>query len=461
MSFTQLHDGGNMSKTLLYIIVGLMISGAALAQSIRFEPTTLFVKLKTGASLPAHGLIEESKHLFGNVYEITTPDAVLLENDLRLEDSIAWTEKSFISAPRELARPVANKSVENEFTLTNFNDPQASRVWAFRDAAQNGVSVTRAYAQLPARAASQIIVAVVDTGVDYNHEDLSEVMWKNPGEIAGNNIDDDNNGYVDDVFGINTLTRIGGIASGNPMDTHSHGTHVSGTIAAKQNNGKGIAGIATNTKIMAIRTVPNNGDETDRDVVESFLYAAKHGARLINCSFGKAKNEGGLIVSETIKHIGETFGTLVVAAAGNDSWGPIRWFDIDSEARYPASFANDHLLVIAASNSGGGLASFSNVGKVGVDLAAPGQDVYSTTPGNRYESMSGTSMATPTSVGVAAQVLTYFPKLNALELKEVLMNSVTPVGAFAVRMVTGGRIDLLAALKYAEIHYADRASSEE
>jgi thermitase len=424
-------------------LIAFLTVGAAFAQAVRFEQNTLFVKLNKGAELPAHGLIENSKHLFGDIYELTTPDAILLENDLRQESAIAWTEKSFYAGKRDLALPSDSKAKPALVEDVNFNDPQAASVWAFNDASRNGVSVLKAYGELPNRAAKSIIVAVVDTGVDYTHEDLAAVMWVNKGEIAANGIDDDKNGYIDDVNGINTIDRnADGTATSNPMDTHSHGTHVSGTIGAKQNNGKGIAGIAANVQIMAVRTVPNSGDETDKNVVESYLYAAKNGAKLINCSFGKKLNEGGMVVS----------------AAGNDSWGPFRWFDIDTNLRYPASFENEHLMVIAATTSSGGLASFSNVGKVNVDVAAPGQDVYSTTPGNTYQSMSGTSMATPTTVGVAAQVLTYYPKLTALEIKDVLMKSVTPVSAFAGKMVTGGRIDLSAALKYAEATYPNRGS---
>jgi subtilisin family serine protease len=439
--------------------IGCLTAGLSFAQAVRFEQNTLFVKLNKGAELPAHALIDSSKHLFGDIYELTTEDAVLLENDLRQDSTVVWAEKSFYAGPRDLALPSDNKAKPALAEDVNFNDPQANRVWAFNDASRNGVSVTKAYGELPSRAAKNIIVAVVDTGVDYNHEDLKDVMWVNKKEIAGNGIDDDGNGYTDDIHGINTIDRnADGTAKSDPMDTHSHGTHVSGTIGAKQNNGKGIAGIAANVQIMAIRTVPNSGDETDKNVVESYLYAAKNGAKLINCSFGKAVNEGGMVVSEAIKHIGETYGTLVVAAAGNDSWGPFRWFDIDTNLRYPASFNNEHLMVIAATQSSGGLASFSNVGKVNVDVAAPGQDVFSTTPNNGYQSMSGTSMATPTTVGVAAQVLTYFPKLTALEIKDVIMKSVTPVPAFAGKMVTGGRVDLSAALKYAEATYPNRGS---
>ena len=447
-----------MNKTLKLMAVALLPT-LAWGQSIRYEQNTLFLKLKNANSLPTHPLIQKTKHLFASIYQIETSDALTLENDLRHHPEVLWAEKSFISEPRELSRPDESKNTQGmkRDRLNNFNDPEAGRVWAFRDAAIHGVSVDRAYRQLPNRNAETVIVAVVDTGVDYNHEDLKNVMWTNLGEIAGNGIDDDGNGYVDDVYGINTLSKNAqGQATGNPMDTHSHGTHVSGTIAAEQNNGIGIAGIASSSKIMAIRTVPSNGDETDRDVVESFLYAAKHGARIINCSFGKKINEGGMIVSETIQHIGEAYGTLVIAAAGNDSFGPFRWHDLDRSPRYPASFQNDHLLVVASTQNKGSFSSFSNIGSVSVDLAAPGTDVYSTTPGNRYQNMSGTSMASPTTAGVAAQVLSYFPGLDALELKDVLMKSVTPVSSFSGRIVTGGRVDLMRALNYAEQMYPDQ-----
>jgi thermitase len=227
------------------------------------------------------------------------------------------------------------------------------------------------------------------------------------------------------------------------MDTHSHGTHVSGTIAAKQNNGIGISGIASNVKIMGLRTVPNNGDETDIDVAEAFIYAAKNGAKIINCSFGKSKNEGENLIPDTLKFIGEKYGVLVIAAAGNDSE------DLDKNPSYPAAFTNDNLLVIASTTNSGSMSGFSNFGKVGVDVAAPGSNIYSSVPGNKYEYMSGTSMATPTTVGVAAEVLSHFPNLTYRQLKEVLMNSVSKVDKFKNKMVSGGRIDLNKAHAYA------------
>ena len=193
----------------------------------------------------------------------------------------------------------------------------------------------------------EIIVAVVDTGVDFNHPDLP--MWTNENEIPGNGIDDDNNGYIDDIHGINTLVRDSeGKATMNIMDTHSHGTHVSGSIAAIQNNALGVAGIASKAKIMALRTVPNSSDETDVDVTEAFIYAAENGAKVINCSFGKSVNERGMMVRDAINHIGRAHGVLVVAAAGNSRR------NIDTYPTYPASFDSENLLVVASSTSNGG-----------------------------------------------------------------------------------------------------------
>jgi thermitase len=148
-----------------------------------------------------------------------------------------------------------------------------------------------------------------------------------------------------------------------------------------------------------------------------------------------------MIVSEAIQFVGETYGSLVVAAAGNDStpWGKI---DIDTSLRYPASYTTEYLLVIAATEKSGRIASYSNVGKKNVDLAAPGSDIYSTLPNNDYGSLSGTSMATPTTVGVAAQILSFYPNLNPIALKKVLMNTVTKVTPFEKWMVSGGRVDL-------------------
>lgn len=406
----------------------------------------LIVKFNKVENLSNIPHVKSIQHLYGTTYVIRSSNSLAVESYLKKNHSLAYLEYNQRAQPTKL--PTAEKINSNDLInkvdqkFNNFfNDPQVNKVWAFNDANNHGVSVNAAYRVHAQNATTPVIVAVVDTGVDYNHEDLKDVMWINSGEIPNNNIDDDQNGYVDDIHGINTLKRTAnGIATGNPMDTHSHGTHVAGTIGAKQNNRLGIAGIASNVKIMAIRTVPNSGDETDVDVAESFIYAAKNGAKLINCSFGKSSNEGKNLIPDTIKFIGEKYGTLVVAAAGNDS------SDIDKRPTYPASHNNDNLLIIASTSSNGSLSYFSNYGKINVDVAAPGSNVYSTTPGNRYESMSGTSMATPTTVGVLAEILAHHPELSPIDLKNVVMANVTKVDKYKNKMISEGRVDLLKTL---------------
>ena len=314
--------------------------------------------------------------------------------------------------------------------------------WTFRDLENHGMSITRTFANRRSSPKQEIIVAVVDTGVDFRHEDLP--MWTNEGEIAGNGIDDDNNGYIDDIHGINTLVRdADGNATMNVMDTHNHGTHVSGSIAAIQNNNTGIAGIASNAKIMAIRTVPNRSDETDVDVTEAFIYAAKNGAKIINCSFGKSHNERGMMVRDAINHIGEEYGVLVVAAAGNSMR------NIDMYPAYPASFDSENLLVVASTTSQGGFSYFTNYGLEGVDVAGQGSSILSTIVGNRYTNMSGTSMASPNVAGVAAEVLANYPDLRPEELKEILMESSYQTPVYASKIKSGGRADLERALELA------------
>jgi thermitase len=427
-------------KKFIFLSFALVVS-SAFAQEANYLTNKLMVKVKPGMKISKNGLITSSRNLFGNVYVVETKSLYQLEDTLKNDSAVEYFERSFVAPKRKLADkgvvPAINKSLEN----MSFNDPMASRVWSFNDASMNGVSVLKAYENATTHAKETVIVAVVDTGVDYNHEDLKDVMWINEKEVADNGIDDDNNGYIDDIHGINTLSRdSNGKPSGEIMDEHSHGTHVSGTIAAKQNNNKGIAGIASNVKIMGIRTVPNDGDETDVDVVESYIYAAKNGARLINCSFGKQVNEGGKIVQEAIDYVGKEYDVLVVAAAGNES------SNNDVNPKWPASYPNENLLVIAATTSAGGLAYFSNYGLKSVDVAAPGNNILSSVPGNKYASYSGTSMATPTTVGVLAEILSHYPELTALELKAHIMNTVTKVTGFTNKMISGGRIDLDRAL---------------
>jgi len=529
-----------------------------------------------------------------------------------------------------------------------FGQAPSLKAWHHMDLAQDsvpGISSNKAYAEiLKDRKSTPVIVAVIDGGVDYMHEDLKDIMWHNPGEEPGDGIDNDNNGYIDDVYGWNfiggkdgrnvdadnlevtrlyrkydykyknanpaklnkkqkkeyelylktkeivekekksaaekldnfkmrkksifnsidavvkalkednlsfgqldslklnedsdllpSVMMIKRIVMTNPdlnsfeaikdyIDNEfkraidyfsakvlyqynvdfdprsivgdnyedsseryygnndvkgpdpSHGTHVSGIIAAVRNNGIGMNGIANNVKIMAVRVVPD-GDERDKDVANGIRYAVDNGAKIINMSFGKAFKWDKKVVDKAVRYA-EKKGVLLIHAAGNDAedndkithypsdqyekkmWfcrkGAKNWLEIGAN-----SYKNDSMFV----------ASFSNYGKKDVDLFAPGVSIYSTTPENTYASYNGTSMATPVVAGVAAVLKSYFPGLSAKQLKEVIMEStvkkhmkVIKPGSngelvdFSDLSVTGGEVNLYNALVLAIQKYGKKAA---
>ncbi len=427
-----------------------------------------------------------------------------------------------------------------------------------------GMSVDKAYKELlKGKKATKVIVGVIDSGIDVDHEDLKGRIWKNPKEIAGNKKDDDNNGYVDDINGWNflgdsndenlELTRI--VKSGpntpgyaqakaeldsklasmnqqkpqvdmiakadkdirthlkkekytitdikaitttdadllkskaimtsvatqagenfqdeikeyidyvyeqlnfnlnvnhdgrklvgdNPNDINDkkygngnvkgpdvtdglHGTHVAGIIAQLKGNGKGGDGVvANNVEIMAVRAVPN-GDEYDKDIALAIRYAVDNGAKVINGSFGKDYSPHADWVQDAIKYAASK-DVLIVHAAGNDSK------NIDKEPNFPTDEVNgkeiaDNFLSIGALNKECGtnmVASFSNFGKMNVDIFSPGNEIYATIPNNKYKYLQGTSMASPNAAGVAALVRSYYPNLTASQVKKIIMDSGTPI----------------------------------
>ncbi|HCZ36109.1 MAG TPA: peptidase S8 [Cytophagales bacterium] len=512
-------------------------------------------------------------------------------------------------------------------------DKPVPQDWFLRDPELDtllGVSSERAYETLlKGQPSRTVIVAVIDSGVDIEHEDLKSVIWKNEKEIPGNGIDDDNNGYIDDVFGWNfiggkngnveadtyELTReylrlhakYGSIEEGkvnkkqkaeyetylqiknkyeklkakneqqyklyaniyrninHSIDTiksimkvekltaadvqkfetkepallfakgfllsmyknmgedeniedyvgelkeavdyyevivkygynenfdsraivgddinnlyekgygnndvtgadATHGTHVAGIIAADRTNDLGIKGIANNVKIMAVRAVPN-GDERDKDIANAIIYAVDNGAQIINMSFGKSFSPQKEAVDKAVRYA-EQKGVLLIHAAGNDGE------NIDEEKNFPTRFYNDgkeakNWIEVGASAWGGEelVGSFSNYGKKMVAFFAPGVEVYSTVPGNKYKNESGTSMASPSTAGVAALIMSYFPELSALEVKDVLMKSTRKFDNLQVQKpgggkakldqlsITGGLVNAYEAVKLAQILKAQK-----
>lgn len=290
------------------------------------------------------------------------------------------------------------------------------------------------------RGSKKVVIANIDTGVDYNHPDLSNNLWRNKAEIPNNKIDDDNNGSVDDLIGYNFRD---GVAM--PYDDNSHGSHTIGTIAATGGNGVGVSGVMQVASIMALRFLGGyDGSGTTEDAISCIDYATKNGASIMSNSWGGGGKSTAL--EDSIKRANAK-GVLFVAAAGNES------SNNDNKATYPASYNVPNILVVAATDQNDSMASFSNFGLKSVHVAAPGVKILSTFPKNSYGAISGTSMATPHVAGLAGLLKAVYPQLKAPELKALIMESVDAIDGLKSKVVTGGRINALKALQLAEQRY--------
>lgn len=284
-----------------------------------------------------------------------------------------------------------------------------------------------------------VIVAVTDTGIDISHPELAGRIWTNPGETAGNGIDDDLNGYVDDVNGWDFKNNNAGVYDGSTVDTH--GTHVAGTIAANRDNGVGIAGLSSTARVMPVKFLEDSTGGTLTSGIFAIHYAVDHGARVINASWGTPSYWQPMCdaVDWAVSQ-----GVLFVAAAGNDG------LDQATGVSYPAACSSDGIISVAATTSGDGLASYSNRGTTRVDMGAPGSSVYSLAPGGGYSYKSGTSMAAPHVTGVAAMLLGRHPDLDVPGLRALLVDTGDPVGALTATTVSGRRLSAASALDAAD-----------
>jgi subtilisin family serine protease len=291
---------------------------------------------------------------------------------------------------------------------------------------------------------SGIVVAVIDTGIKFTHEDLAPNMWQNPGEIAGNGIDDDSNGFIDDVYGYDFADN-----DSDPSDVYNHGTHVAGTIGAAGNNSLGVTGVNWQVKIMALRIHDAAGNSTSAKVIQAFQYARMMRLRgvtlrVTNNSYGGAPEAPGFdqATKDAIDAAGEA-NILNVFASGNNNR------DIEALPFYPASYNSPSILVVAASGVGDVRATFSNYGTTSVDLAAPGAGILSTVIGidnSTYGINSGTSMAAPHTAGAAALLAAANPSLTAASLKATLMNRVDLLPVWNGVLKTGGRLNIASAI---------------
>jgi len=279
---------------------------------------------------------------------------------------------------------------------------------------------------------SLVKVAVVDTGIDYTHPELSGNMAVNTNEIPGNGVDDDGNGYVDDYYGYDFSDN-----DGDPLDENSHGSHVSGTIGATGNNGSGTTGINWTVGLIGARVLDAGGYGSLSDIAQGVDYAVARGAHVINMSIGASDNSRALRTA--IKNA-KYSDVLCVIAAGNES------ANNNSTFSFPASYNLSNIIAVAASDQNDELADFSNYGSLSVHLAAPGVSILSTVLGGAFDSYDGTSMASPHVAGAAALIKSANTSLHAADLKSVILNTVDPVSSFSGYTITGGRLNLANAI---------------
>lgn len=316
------------------------------------------------------------------------------------------------------------------------NDLSYGKLWGLKNLTAPGIDINAEMAWNTTTGSSQVIVACIDTGIDYTHPDLKDNMWINKKELNGKKgFDDDGNGFKDDVYGYNFVASS---KSFDPKDDDIHGTHTAGTIGAKGNNRLGVVGVNWNVKLMALKFLDADGSGTNEDAIRAIDYARKMGAKIMSNSWGGPDNS--LILKAAIERARKA-GILFVAAAGNEGQDNDKW------ASFPANYNLDNIISVASINSLGELSSFSNYGLKKVHVAAPGEGIWSTVPGNKFMSLDGTSMATPHVSGVAALLLSHKPQMSYLQLKESIIKSAKPLKSLQGKMVSGGLVDAAAALQ--------------
>jgi subtilisin family serine protease len=424
------------AAVLCACVLGLLFGGAASASPlvqktaapdpagrviVKYRPSTQGVLARAAAEPGGH--VEGRIHTFGLP---TTGRYVVVSSDTLSTGELI---KAYSADPAVLYAEPDSKLHADVVTP---NDPDFTALWGMNTIGAPtawGVSV----------GSSGVVVADIDSGVDYEHPDLAANMWHNPGEIADNGIDDDGNGYVDDVYGIDTAYY-----TSNPWDPNGHGTHTSGTMAAVGNNGLGVAGVCWSAQIMALEFMDSSGTGDTSDAIECIDYMisekVNHGVNVVAANNSWGGGSYNQTLYDAIKAAGDA-GIVFVCAAGNGGSDDIG-DDNDSMPHYPSSYDCGNIVSVAATDSSDTLASFSNYGATSVDLAAPGVNILSTVPYGGYESWDGTSMATPHVTGAIALRAAVYPSETVTQRIAALESSVDPVPGLSGMVATGGRLDV-------------------
>lgn len=349
----------------------------------------------------------------------TSDDTARLQSELAANPDVEYVEPNYIV---------------NVFQVFP-NDPRFASQTALHNVGQNGRVVDAdvdAVEGWTIEQGADVVIAVIDSGVDFNHPELKNNILSNAGEIANNSIDDDGNGFIDDVRGWDFANN-----DNDPNDDNNHGTHVAGIIAAEANNSTGIAGVNWRAKIMPLKFIRADGGGTTLNAIRAIQYAITMKVRLSNSSWGGTAFS--LALRDAIANANND-GHLFVASAGNSA------ADNDVTPTYPASFGLPNIISVAATDNQNELALFSNYGASSVHVAAPGVAVISTVSNGGFAFLSGTSMAAPFVTGVAGLIWSKTPDFSLTQVRTAIFNSVDRFPALSGRIATGGRINAFAAL---------------
>ena len=435
----------------------MLTQNASQSRSDNFVPNQVLIKLKTGGAEGSRISAETLAAIEGELVETITTDAMKASNTLRgIKDdgalmlvnsklgTFAAIEKLKGSAEVVYAEP---NWIYNHFATSNDTYFTNGSLWGMYG---DATSPANAFGSQAGEAwaaghtgSNSVYIGIIDEGYMYIHEDLAANAGTNPGEIAGNGVDDDQNGYVDDVYGWDFDGNNNTIYDGTQDD---HGTHVAGTIGGVGGNGKGVAGVVWNVKLLSAKFLGRRGGTTANAIkaVDYFTdLKTRHGLNLVATN----NSWGGGGFSQALQDAIERANAaniLFIAAAGNggsDGVGD----NNDATANYPSNYPNANIIAVAAITSTGAKSSFSNYGATTVDIGAPGSGIYSSLPGKNntstYGSYSGTSMATPHVTGAVALYASTHPG-TAAQIKAGILGSAVPTASLSGKCVTGGRLNV-------------------
>ena len=431
---------------LLLLNLGFLATAVAAPRHARIDgktahPTRLLVKYRQASPGAAEVLRQHSLKVRNQptlvprvaVLDVDEPAAAL---DAADETEVTRRLTARIEA---LRRSGQFEYVEPDWEVSISRTPTDSYysqnlLWGLRNTYYHDADIGAEAAWDITTGSRDVIVAVIDTGIRHTHRDLAAQMWVNPGEIPNNGVDDDRDGYVDNVHGINAIT-----GRGNPIDDNDHGTHVAGTIGAQANGGGGHVGVAWQVRLMGCKFLNSSGRGYDSDAIECINFAVRNGASILNNSWGGGSYNPAMYDAIVAAR---NAGVLFVAAAGNET------SNNDAYPHYPSSYRVDNVISVASVTVTDDLSYFSNYGRTSVHIAAPGSTIWSCTAASdtSYGSKDGTSMATPHVAGVAALVRARFPGISVGELRTRILNSAVAIPELSGRCTTGGRVNAYRAL---------------